>query len=113
METTADPPRLQGRQTWLGVEQRFFPAMVRGCLLVGPLLAAGLTLLSDSARAGSVTAESIFSLQATRQQAMSHVPRGAVITSTRCMEIGVRGDSRYRCTVFYASEPSAPPSSTP
>ena len=40
-----------------------------GFRLTGALLAGGLALLAVPARAGSVTAESIFDRQATRQQA--------------------------------------------
>jgi hypothetical protein len=95
------------------MEEHFSPAMVSGFLRVGSLLAAGLTLLTGSAYAGSVTAESIFSLQATRQRAMSLVPTGAVISRTRCMDLEVHGTTRYRCTVLYAKDPSPPASSTP
>ncbi len=84
-----------------------------GFLLTGALLAGGLTLLAVPARAGSVTAESIFDRQATRQQAKSQVPKGATITRTVCEDLEVGMDNtRYRCTVFYTTAPASPAPAT-
>jgi hypothetical protein len=83
-------------------------------LPVGVLLSGGLALLPGPAHAGSATAESIFNRQATRQRAMEQVPKGARVTRTTCEELEVGLDNtRYRCTVFYTSEPSAPAVSPP
>ena len=85
---------------------RFRPS---GPLLTVALLAGGLALLAGPARAGSVTAESVFDRQATRQQAKSQVPRGATITRTVCEDLEVGMDNtRYRCTVFYTTTPASP-----
>jgi hypothetical protein len=118
MEAPAGLPRLQRRQAWLELEQRFpFPAMAPGFRLTGPLLtgallAGGLALLAGPARAGSVTAESIFDRQATRQQARSQVPKGATVTRTVCEDLEVGMDNtRYRCTVYYTMTPA--PAATP
>jgi hypothetical protein len=42
---------------------------------------------------------------------LEQVPRGAVITGERCMEIGMRGnEERYRCTLWYTlPTPNTPP----
>lgn len=91
--------------------------MARGFRLTGPrlsgaLLAGGLALLAGPAHAGSVTAESIFDRQATRQQARSQVPKGATVTRTVCEDLEVGLDNtRYRCTVFYTMPPT--PAATP
>ncbi len=96
-----------------------------GTLLAGPLLTASLlagvlagalaavvALPAGPARAGSVTAESIFDRQATRQQARSQVPKGATVTRTVCEDLEVGLDNtRYRCTVYYTMTPS--PATTP
>ena len=85
---------------------RFRPS---GPLLTVALLAGGLALLAGPARAGSVTAESVFDRQATRQQAKSQVPKGATITRTVCEDLEVGMDNtRYRCTVFYTTTPASP-----
>ncbi len=86
--------------------------MARDFRLTGVLLASGLALLAVPARAGSVTAESIFDRQATRQQARSQVPKGATVTRTVCEDLEVGLDNtRYRCTVYYTMTPS--PAATP
>ncbi|WP_216914512.1 hypothetical protein [Synechococcus sp. CCAP 1479/13] len=78
--------------------------------LSGALLAGGLALLAVPARAGSVTAESIFDRQATRQQARSQVPKGATVTRTVCEDLEVGLDNtRYRCTVYYTMTPAPTP----
>ena len=84
-----------------------------GSLLSGALLAGSLALLAGPAHAGSVTAESIFDREATRQQAKSQVPKGATVTRTVCedLEVGL-GNTRYRCTVFYTTTPASPAPST-
>ena len=87
--------------------------MAHGFRLTGALLAVGLALLAVPARAGSVTAESVFDRQATRQQAKSQVPKGATITRTVCEDIEVGMDNtRYRCTVFYTTAPASPAPAT-
>jgi len=79
----------------------------RSASLAASLLSASLVLLAGPARAGSATAESVFNRQATRQQAMSQVPRGAKVTRTVCEELEVGLDNtRYRCTVFYTNPPA-------
>ncbi|WP_216902844.1 hypothetical protein [Synechococcus sp. CCY 9618] len=88
--------------------------MVHRILLSGTLLAGGLVLLSGPVHAGSVTAESIFDRQATRQRAMEQVPKGARVTRTLCEDLEVGMDNtRYRCTVFYTTDPAAPAPSQP
>jgi hypothetical protein len=81
--------------------------MAHGFRVTGALLAGGLALLAGAAHAGSVTAESIFDREATRQQARSQVPKGATVTRTVCedLEVGL-GNTRYRCTVFYTTAPA-------
>jgi len=87
--------------------------MAHGFRLTGALLAGGLALLAVPARAGSVTAESVFDRQATRQQAKSQVPKGATITRTVCEDIEVGMDNtHYRCTVFYTTAPASPAPAT-
>ncbi|MCP9785431.1 hypothetical protein [Cyanobium sp. N5-Cardenillas] len=84
-----------------------------GFRLTVALLAGCLALLAVPARAGSVTAESIFDRQATRQQAKSQVPKGATITRTVCEDLEVGMDNtRYRCTVFYTTAPASPAPAT-
>ncbi len=85
---------------------RFLPVVL--------LLGGGLALLPGPAHAGSATAESIFNRQATRQQAMEQVPKGARVTRTVCEELEVGLDNtRYRCTVYYTNKPSTPAVSAP
>ena len=76
----------------------------------GLLLAAGLVLASQaSARAGSVTAESIWDRANAIQRATSQIPRGATVTGNSCLEVDLRGGStRYICTVTYSSPPATP-----
>ncbi len=87
--------------------------MAHGFRLTGALLAGSLALLAGAAHAGSVTAESIFNREATRQQAKSQVPKGATVTRTVCedLEVGM-GNTRYRCTVFYTTTPASPAPAT-
>ncbi len=88
--------------------------MVRGVLLAGALLAGSLSVISGPVRAGSVTAESVFNRQATRQRAMSQVPKGAKVTRTVCEEVEVGMDNtRYRCSVFYTTAPATPAPAQP
>jgi hypothetical protein len=113
MVASVDLPRLQGRQTWLGVKQCLSFAMAPRFLPVGVLLTGGLALLPGPGHAGSATAESIFTREAARQRAMEQVPRGARVTRTVCSELEVRGDFRFRCSAYYTNEPSAPAASPP
>lgn len=90
---------------------RLSAAGLSGTLLLGAL-AAAVALPAGPARAGSVTAESIFDRQATRQQARSQVPKGATVTRTVCEDLEVGLDNtRYRCTVYYTMTPT--PAATP
>lgn len=90
---------------------RLSAAGLSGTLLAGAL-AAAVALPAGPARAGSVTAESIFDRQATRQQARSQVPKGATVTRTVCEDLEVGLDNtRYRCTVYYTMTPT--PAATP
>jgi hypothetical protein len=75
------------------------------------LIAALVGLMAPMpSRAGSSTAESVWDRRNARARAMEQVPRGALITGQRCMEIGMRGnEERYRCTVWY----TVPASNTP
>jgi hypothetical protein len=73
--------------------------------LFGALLLAALPL---AARAGSVTAESIWDKGNALQRAQEQVPRGATVTGSRCTEVNVRtGNYRYICTVTYTEMPPA------
>jgi len=88
----------------------------RSRLLLG--LAAALALgPANAARAGSVTAESIWDRSNAIQRAQSQVPAGATVSRTECTVVNVRtGNFRYICTLFYADAvpPSAPqPSPSP
>jgi hypothetical protein len=86
-------------------------------LLAGAVVAGVLAMVAlpaGPARAGSVTAESIFDRQATRQQARSQVPKGATVTRTVCEDLEVGLDNtRYRCTVYYTMSPAPTPAATP
>ena len=74
--------------------------------LFGALLLAALPL---AARAGSVTAESIWDQGNALQRAQEQVPRGATVTGSHCTEVGVRmGNYRYICTLDYSTAPSSP-----
>ena len=82
------------------------------------VLAAALALgPAAAARAGSVTAESIWDRSNAIQRAQSQVPAGATVSRTECTVVNVRtGNFRYICTLFYAdaAPPSAPqPSPSP
>ena len=76
-------------------------------------LALLLPLLAGTARAGSVTADSIMDRNGARQAAMEQVPRGATVTRTRCEDIQVGGFGlpRYRCTLWYTDQPPSGTSS--
>ena len=82
---------------------------------LGPLLAAAPALLlaaavsTATASAGSITGESVWDRNNARQRALEQVPRGAAVQRTRCEDLTVgRGNTRYRCTVFYADPPPRP-----
>ena len=100
------------------MEQRSPSAMAPRFRLTGPLLTValltgGLALQAGPAPAGSVTAESVFNRQATRQEAKSQVPKGATVTRTVCEDLEVGMDNtRYRCTVFYTTTPASPAPAT-
>jgi len=92
----------QGHQSRLGTQ---LPGRGPGLLL----LAAGLLLASQApALAGSVTAESIWDRSNAIERATSQIPGGAIVTSTSCQEVDMRGgDTRYICTVTYSPAPPA------
>jgi hypothetical protein len=70
-----------------------------------------LPLLSQSAWAGSVTADSINDRSAARAAAIEQMPRGATVLRTECQSIQVGGFGlpRWRCTVWFADPPAAAP----
>ena len=74
------------------------------------VLAGALALgTADAARAGSITAESIWDKGNAIQRAQSQMPAGATIDRTECTEVNVRtGNYRYICTVFFTDAPAAP-----
>lgn len=78
-----------------------------GLALLMPLL------LPDPARAGSAVGESIWGQAAARAEALRQVPAGATGIRTRCSEINIRGDFRYRCTVRYTEPSGAPEGALP
>jgi hypothetical protein len=90
-------------------------ASLRSCArttLLLPLLA--LTLTAGPTRAGSSTAESTWDRGDAQQRALQGVPRGATVTRTYCLDIGMSGNNdRYRCTVFYETTPAAPAGDPP
>ncbi|KEF43415.1 MAG: hypothetical protein ER33_01335 [Cyanobium sp. CACIAM 14] len=88
-------------------------SLLASALLTTAVVVAPFALLPAPARAGSVTAESIFDRQATRQQALSQVPKGATVTRTVCEDLEVRTTTRYRCTVFFTTAPPAPAAGQP
>lgn len=70
--------------------------------------------LMPPARAGSVTAESIWDQRNAIQRAQSQLPAGASVTRTECTVVNVRtGNDRYICTVFYSDAPAAANPSAP
>ncbi|MCP9805875.1 hypothetical protein KBY71_04990 [Cyanobium sp. T1B-Tous] len=78
--------------------------------------AVGLPLLSAPARAGSVTASSIWDQSNALERAREQLPAGATVTAERCQEVEVGiGNIRYLCTVEFqpASETSPAPSPAP
>jgi hypothetical protein len=75
----------------------------RFLLLASPF---ALFLWPFPANAGTLTIESIFSLQAARRMAIGQIPRDAVVTRVSCLDIDVHGDDRYRCTVYYTPGPA-------
>jgi hypothetical protein len=89
------------------------PGLVTSVGLSAPLLLLGLALV---ARAGSITAESIWDRTNAIQRAQSQLPAGATVTRTTCTEVNVRtGNYRYICTLDYQEPPpaSAAPAATP
>jgi hypothetical protein len=87
-----------------------------------PVRASGSTLvlllpllLASPGQAGSAVGESIMGQAAARGQALRQVPAGATGIRTRCREINIRGNFRYRCTVRYTDPAAAPakPSAAP
>lgn len=75
-----------------------------------------LVLLAVGApvRAGSITAESVWSRDNALQRATEQVPAGATVTGSSCQEVNVRmGNYRYICTVEFSTAPQAAPSPAP
>jgi hypothetical protein len=88
---------------------RLGPALVRASLTL-----VGLTLAATPALAGSITADSVMDKSGARQEAMGQMPKGAIVTKTKCQEIEVHLDNiRYRCTVWYTDPPAIHPTPTP
>lgn len=59
------------------------------------------------ARAGSVTASSVWDQDNALQRAREQLPKGATVTRERCEELNMGLDNfRYRCTLWF--EPPAP-----
>ena len=72
-----------------------------------PLGAALVLSLIPAARAGSITAESIWDKKSAIQRAEAQMPANASVTGTRCTVVNVRtGNYRYICTVEYTTSPS-------
>lgn len=71
-----------------------------------------LPLFAGSARAGSITADSIESQSGALQAAMQQLPRGATVTRNQCQEIQVGSFNmpRYRCTIWFVTAPTPAPS---
>ena len=102
-----------------------FPRRHTGRSRLLQVLAGALALgTADAARAGSVTAESIWDRSNAIQRVdlggdyvLAAVPAGATVSRTECTVVNVRtGNYRYICTLFYADAvpPSAPqPSPSP
>ena len=78
-------------------------------------LAGALSLgLTPAARAGSITAESIWDKTNAIQRAQQQLPANATVTNTRCTVVNVRtGNYRYICTLEYSTAPSSPTPSSP
>ena len=73
-----------------------------------PLGAALALSLIPAARAGSITAESIWDKKSAIQRAEAQMPANATVTGTRCTVVNVRtGNYRYICTVEYSTTPSS------
>jgi hypothetical protein len=78
-------------------------------LLLASLGAVGLPLLSAPARAGSITASSIWNRSNALERAREQLPLEATVTTERCQEVEVGiGNIRYLCTVEFqpANSPS-------
>jgi hypothetical protein len=68
------------------------------------------------ARAGSVTASSIWNKRNALERAREQMPQGAVVTGEHCQEVEVGiGNIRYLCTVEYQPTPASatPPAAAP
>lgn len=84
------------------------PRSALASLLAAPPLAAALILaLNPAARAGSITAESIWDSTNAIQRAKEQLPANATVTNTRCNVVNVRtGNYRYICTLEYTTTPA-------
>jgi hypothetical protein len=85
--------------------------------LVAATLLTSLPLLMPPARAGSITASSIWDRSNALERARQQLPAGAVVTREQCQEVEVGiGNIRYLCTVDFtpATAPTTPvPGPTP
>ena len=72
--------------------KRFLPLLILASVSPVPALA------------GSITIESIRDEAHARLLATNRVPAGAEVSRTKCRTVQVKGDDRYRCTVYYAPE---------
>jgi hypothetical protein len=79
-------------------------------LLVAGISAVSLVRGGSAARAGSITAESIWDSSNAIQRARSQLSANDTVTSTRCTVVNVRtGSYRYICTLHYDSDPRPTP----
>ncbi len=93
--------------------QRHTPAGRAWLAWLIPLVGVLPSFLAVPAWAGSATADSIMGQQNAQQRALQMVPKGATVTRTSCEEIGIRGDTRYRCSVWYDNPPAKTPETQP
>jgi pyocin large subunit-like protein len=91
------------------------PFQIQPRWLAALTAAAALSLgLTPAARAGSITAESIWEKSNAIQRAQQQLPANATVTDTRCTVVNVRtGNYRYICTLEYTTTPSSPAPSSP
>lgn len=87
--------------------------LLPGLLALWPQRVEAADPQERSSSARSVTVQSIWSQADAIQRASEQLPRGAVVTRTRCTEVNVRtGNYRYICTLSYepaaASVPAVP-----
>lgn len=80
---------------------------IRRFLQALPLAGALVAGLTATARAGSITAESVWDKKSAIERAQSQLPANATVTNTRCTVVNVTiGNYRYICTLQYTTAPS-------